>query len=164
MVGAHSSGTLDRPWSQFKKRKEKKRNGAMKYKLASCAISHKVCWVQTSCSRLFSSLSSPWAPKPFYLHNCFLFLQSYPPPTWLRPWLLSLFHLLCDCLLLSPLLSLLVVGGAALPLASVVHARRADGAGDEVGGARGHKVGHCRRDVHPLVCHQVICRTQAKNK
>lgn len=59
---------------------------------------------------------------------------------------------------LSFLVSLLVVWGAALPLAGVVHARRADGAGDEVGGAGGHEVSHCRRDVHPLVCHQVIYR------
>lgn len=35
------------------------------------------------------------------------------------------------------LVSLLVVGGAALPLAGVVHARRADGAGR-------HEVSHCR--------------------
>ena len=49
--------------------------------------------------------------------------------------------------------SLLVVCGAALPLPGVVHARCANGAGDEVGGARGHEVSHCRRDVHPLVCH-----------
>lgn len=49
--------------------------------------------------------------------------------------------------------SLLVVCGAALPLPGVVHARCANGAGDEVSGARGHEVSHCRRDVHPLVCH-----------
>lgn len=61
------------------------------------------------------------------------------------------------------LVSLLVVCGAALPLAGVVHPRRADGAGDEVGGAGGHEVSHCRRDVHPLVCHQVICSEQTKN-
>lgn len=52
---------------------------------------------------------------------------------------------------------LLVVGGAALPLAGVVHPRCADRTGDEVGGARGHEVSHCRWDVHPLVRHQVIC-------
>lgn len=63
-------------------------------------------------------------------------------------------------ILLSSLVSLLVVGGAPFPLAGVVHARRADGAGDEVGRAGGHEVGHRRRDVHPLVCHQVICRTK----
>lgn len=39
---------------------------------------------------------------------------------------------------------LLVVGGAALPLAGVVHPRCADRTGDEVGGARGHEVSHCR--------------------
>lgn len=58
------------------------------------------------------------------------------------------------------LVYLLVVGGAAFPFAGVVHARRADGTGDEVSGAGGHEVGHCRRDVHPLVCHQVICTAQ----
>lgn len=55
---------------------------------------------------------------------------------------------------------LLVIGRAALPLAGEVHARRADGAGDEVRGPGGHEVGHCRRDVHPLVGHQVIWRAQ----
>lgn len=68
---------------------------------------------------------------------------------------LFLFHV---CLYF--LLCLLVVCAAALPLAGVVHARRADGAGDEVGGAGGHEVSHRRRDVHPLVCHQVIYRTK----
>lgn len=68
----------------------------------------------------------------------------------------------CLFFFLSFLVSLLVIGGAALPLAGVVHARCADGAGDEVGGAGGHEVSHCRRDVHPLVCHQVICRAKTK--
>lgn len=40
--------------------------------------------------------------------------------------------------------SLLVVGGAALPLAGVVHPRCADRTRDEVGGAWGHEVSHCR--------------------
>lgn len=83
------------------------------------------------------------------------FLPSHPPPrttSLVTP----------PTLQPSPSSSLLVVGGAALPLAGVVHARRADGAGDEVSGARGHEVSHCRRDVHPLVCHQVICEAQAE--
>lgn len=47
----------------------------------------------------------------------------------------------------------LVVGAAAFPLPGVVHARRADGGGDEVGGAGGHEVTHGGGDVHPLVGH-----------
>lgn len=74
-----------------------------------------------------------------------------------NPASLFMFYVLCPP---SFCVSLLVVGGAALPLAGVVHARRADGAGDEVSGAGGHEVSHCRRDVHPLVCHQVICTAE----
>lgn len=57
---------------------------------------------------------------------------------------------------------LLIFCGAALPFPSVVHARSADRAGDEVGRAGRHEVGHCRGDVHPLVCHQVICQKRAQ--
>lgn len=82
------------------------------------------------------------------------FVQLY---TLLMPhFFLSPSHSFFPLLYSSSSISLLVVCGAALPLSGVVHARRADGARDEVSGAWGHEVCHCRRDVHPLVCHQVI--------
>lgn len=39
--------------------------------------------------------------------------------------------------------ALLVVGGAALPLAVAVHAAGAQGSGEQVGGAWGHEVADC---------------------
>lgn len=119
-------------------------------------------------------------PLFFFLIPCHLnftlslflnfFLSFLPSPLLMSTFisLLSLLHSrsqlsLCLSFLyvcLSFLVFLLVVSGAALPFAGIVHAGRADGAGDEVGGPRGHEVSHCRRDVHPLVCHQVICRAK----
>ena len=58
-------------------------------------------------------------------------------------------------------MSVLVVSGAPLPFAGVVQAGCAGGVGDEVGGAGRHEVGHGRRDVHPLVSHQIICSPEA---
>lgn len=49
---------------------------------------------------------------------------------------------------------LLVVGGAAFPLAVAIRAAGAQGAGEEVGGARGHEVTDCGRNVHSLVGHR----------
>lgn len=49
--------------------------------------------------------------------------------------------------------ALLVVGGAAFPLPVAIHATGAEGAGEEVGGAWGHEVTDCRRNVHSLVSH-----------
>lgn len=94
-----------------------------------------------------------FSPPCLFFPLCHLLLPLYYFPSFLRS---------CLSFSLSFPVSLLVVGGAALPLAGVVHARRADGAGDEVGGAGRHEVSHCRRDVHPLVCHQVICRAKTK--
>lgn len=105
----------------------------------------------------------PTSPPPFL---CFPLSHFLPLNQFCLLSSLSLFLFLLFSFF-SPLFLhfclLLVVGGAALPLAGVVHAGRADGAGDEVGRPRGHEVSHCRRDVHPLVCHQVICR-QKKHK
>ena len=61
----------------------------------------------------------------------------------------------------SVCVSVLVVSGAPLPFAGVVQAGCAGGVGDEVGGAGRHEVGHGRRDVHPLVSHQIICSPEA---
>lgn len=119
-------------------------------------------------SHLFS-LSLPPFDQPgchflpciFFPLPCYhLFLLPFPPsfpPFLCSPLLPSSLSLVFISFSLCVLLSLLVVGAAALPLAVVIHAGCADGAGDEVGGAGGHEVGHCRRDVHPLVCHQIIC-------
>ena len=52
-----------------------------------------------------------------------------------------------------PEFGLLVVSGAALSLAGVVHPGRADGAADEVSGAGRHELIHCGGNVHSLVCH-----------
>lgn len=114
----------------------------------------------TRSDRLLSFLSFPRLKVPFFCLDSFILYAVLSHYNLVFPlvtyyFLFSIFGL--HFLSLSFLLSLLVVGGAPLPLPSVVHARRADGAGDEVGGARGHEVSHCRRDVHPLVCHQVIC-------
>lgn len=49
--------------------------------------------------------------------------------------------------------ALLVVSGAAFPLAVAIHTAGAKGAGEQVGGARGHEVTDCRGNVHSLVCH-----------
>lgn len=49
--------------------------------------------------------------------------------------------------------ALLVVGRAAFPFAVTIHATGAEGAGEQVGGARGHEVTDCRRNVHSLVSH-----------
>lgn len=107
------------------------------------------CFLNAICcfvSKYFSlnSLSS--------FHSHLLVIMSFHP---------SFIHF-CLSFFLYFLVSLLVIGSAALPLAGVVHARSADGAGDEVSGPWGHEVSHCRRDVHPLVCHQVICRAKTK--
>lgn len=108
-------------------------------------------------------------PPPYF---CLSFIPVFPP-SWSPTFLLSIFKdnfslqsssfsviflvlSFPNCSFPSFLsfpVSLLVVCGAALPLPGVVHARCANGAGDEVSGARGHEVSHCRRDVHPLVCH-----------
>lgn len=50
--------------------------------------------------------------------------------------------------------ALLVVGRAAFPFAVTIHATGAEGAGEQVGGARGHEVTDCRRNVHSLVSHR----------
>ena len=130
-------------------------------------------WGQKRCALCLSCLPSPIFPFSFCprylilllllpLYDLFLLLSFLCfLPHFLFP-LPSFAHYCLSFFFLSFLVSLLVVGGAALPLAGVVHARCADGAGDEVVGAGGHEVSHCRRDVHPLVCHQVICREKTK--
>lgn len=53
----------------------------------------------------------------------------------------------------SALETLLVVSGAALPFPVAIHAAGAEGAGEEVSGARRHKITDSGRNVHPLVGH-----------
>lgn len=61
-------------------------------------------------------------------------------------------------------LDLLVVGGAAFPLACVVHGGHADGTAEELSGAGRHELIHRRGDVHSLVCHEIICRNEHSHR
>lgn len=60
----------------------------------------------------------------------------------------------------------MVVSGAALPFPVAIHAAGAKGAGEEVSGARRHKITDSGRNVHPLVGHWrsvvIVQRTQIR--